>query len=476
LLAHLGDSWALLARYLTSWQWAWVIGVAAIWLLLLLLERPWSALRGYRRVAILILALLANGTLFLNIRPWSTIYAAHLDRFETWSPAVSTTRNGLVVTLLNYAWRMRHADPVVDRVAAERILRAYPLGPPVPKPPELPDIIVLQSESLFDPQRLADFEADALLPNLHRLMQSHRHGDLWVPAFGGGTIRTEFEVLTGLAMREFPEVEYPYFSLTVSSAVPSLASVLGSMGYRTIAMHPNSRDFWNRAAAFEHLGFDEFDAIEQFASAERIGYYISDEALVDRMLARLEGASGPTFLFAISMENHGPYDNYPNADPVRLAAQPVPSGLNEAATARLRGYFYHLENADRQLARLVDALRHRSRPSLLLFYGDHLPALPKVYSDLGFDDGGSATAQPVPWLLVDSRTTLAAPGNEPSASFYLPGLLLDAAGIDDRDYFHLLELLRRVDTPHGNWTPPDGEGMRAVMQLRHSGRLRIDPP
>lgn len=38
LLAHLGDSGALLARYLTSWQWAWVIGVATIWLLLLLLN------------------------------------------------------------------------------------------------------------------------------------------------------------------------------------------------------------------------------------------------------------------------------------------------------------------------------------------------------------------------------------------------------------------------------------------------------
>ena len=56
LLAHLGDSGALLARYLTSWQWAWVIGVATIWLLLLLFERPWSALRGHRRLTILILA------------------------------------------------------------------------------------------------------------------------------------------------------------------------------------------------------------------------------------------------------------------------------------------------------------------------------------------------------------------------------------------------------------------------------------
>ena len=475
LLAHLGDGGALLARYLTPAQLAWSAGIALAWLLLLLFERPWQDLSGRRRLALLVAVLLVNGGLFLNMRPWSTVYAAHLDRFETWSPSVSMSRNGLIVTLLNYSWRVRHPAMAVDREAAARVLRNHPLPPAMADPTEWPDIIVLQSESLFDLERLSGIDDGATLPHLRRLMAEHRHGDLWVPTYGGGTIRTEFEVLTGLAMREFPDVEYPYFSLTTSNAVPSLPGLLREKGYRTIAMHPNARDFWNRAVAFEHLGFDEFDAAERFAGARRVGYYISDEELVERMLARLNESPGPTFLFAISMENHGPYDNYPNADPARLAAQPVPDGLSGVPAARLRGYSYHAENADRELGRLVDALRARSRPSLLLFYGDHLPALPAVYAELGFDDGAEGPAQPVPWLLVDSRRSVAQVAAEPTASFYLPALLLDAAGIDDRGYFRLLESLRRADAPQRDWTPAESEGMRAVMHLRHGDRFSIEP-
>src|SRR4029079_14919915 len=116
-------------------------------------------------------------------------------------------------------------------------------------------------------------EPDQVLPEFRRVAAMSRHGDLWVPTYGGGTIRTEFEVLTGIAMRYFPEVEYPYFRLT-ATALPSLPSVLAAHGYRTVAMHPHEREFWNRASALSHLGFDEFDAGEQFGDAPLSGWYV----------------------------------------------------------------------------------------------------------------------------------------------------------------------------------------------------------
>ncbi|MEZ5462075.1 MAG: LTA synthase family protein [Dokdonella sp.] len=474
-LAHLGQDAALLSRYVSATQLALSACIAMTCALLLYFESPWTALSGRRRAMLLVAALFANGTLLLKLQPWSTVYAAPLKGFEAWSPASSVARDGVIVTLLNYNWRMNYASVHVNHAATTGILRRHPLPPPVPEPVELPDIIVLQSESLFDPARLRGVDEGILLPQLQHLMRSNRHGDLWVPAFGGGTIRTEFEVLTGLAMRSFPEVEYPYFSLAISGTVSSLASVLGQKGYRTIAVHPNSRDFWNRASAFGRLGFEEFDAAEQFVDANRIGYYPSDADLVDHVLARLDETKGPSFIFAISIENHGPYDDFPNADPDHLAAQPVPANLTASAAARLRGYFYHLENADRELGRLAEALRGRSRPSLLLFYGDHLPALPRIYSELGFEDGASGPLQPVPWLLVDSQRSHPTANSESTASFYLPALLLDAAGIDDRGYFRLLESLRRVDSPKGGWTPNEDQGLVALMQLQQRGQLSVQP-
>lgn len=470
LLGHLGDGAALLLHYLPRGTVAGVMAALAILLLLAWRERPWTRLRAWPRALLLGAAAALAATLALNTRPWSAFYAVD-DDFKAWSPADSARNSGLPVTLLRYAWDMSFALPQPDRAAAAQLLQKHaPAASASGAAADLPDIVVLQSESFFDPMRLRGAELSQTLPEYRRLAAGTRHGDLWVPTFGGGTIRTEFEVLTGIAMRYFPSVRYPYFRLT-AKAVPSLASVLAERGYATVAIHPNSRDFWNRAAALAHLGFEEFAGSEQFTEAERVGWYTSDDALVDRVLERLEAAQSPLFLFAISMENHGPYDDYPNADRARLAAQSVPTGLGDPAARRLRGYLYHLENADRALGRLADALRQRPRRTLLLFYGDHLPSLPMTYAQHGFDDGAPGADQPVPWLLLDTAQPPQARETESTASFYLPGLLLDAAGLGDRGYFDLLEAVRRDDRPGRRWVPAEDEGLRALMQLRQRGEF-----
>lgn len=468
LLGHLGDGGSLLLRYLPHRAKAAVVAGAAGIALLLWRERPWTRLRGAPRAALLVGALAVTATLALDTWPWPGVYAADAD-FMTWSPRASADRSGLSVTLLRYAWSTMVALPAPDRAAARQLAERHARAPSaVPAAAgERPDIVVLQSESFFDPARLRGLEDSQVLPRYRRLAAESLHGNLWVPTYGGGTIRTEFEVLTGIAMRYFPTVQYPYFRLT-SDSPPSLASLLAARGYRTIAVHPHSRAFWNRASAFDHLGFQQFDGIEQFGNARRVGYYVGDEALVDHILQRLDDAPGPAFVFAISMENHGPYEDYPNADARQRAAEPVPHGLGNAAARDLRGYLYHLENGDRALGRLADALRKRARRTLLLFYGDHLPALPRVYAEAGFDDAARPWQQPVPWLLLD--TAAADPGPPlATASFYLPALLLDRAGIDDGGYFRLLETVRRGDHPGRDWIPAEDEGLRAIMQLRQRG-------
>ena len=106
------------------------------------------------------------------------------------------------------------------------------------------------------------------------------------------------------------------------------------------------------------------------------------------------------------MENHGPFDWRPGLDQERLASLPLPAGLEEGGKYWLRNYLYLLEDADHELGRLAEALQHRKRRTLLLFYGDHLPALPPVYEEIGFADGKGPKSQPVPWLLIDNGRKL----------------------------------------------------------------------
>lgn len=474
LLGHLGDGGNLLLRYVPRSAVASLLLAIACLVALACWERPWRRLRGARRLFALTLVSALGASLLAGVRPWPQVYAADADEYQQWSPAVSTLHSGLLTTLLRFSWDTAFVLPEPDRALAEQFLRDHASAVASPadgEADERPDIIVLQSESFFDPARLRGLEPEQVLPEFRRVAAMSRHGDLWVPTYGGGTIRTEFEVLTGIAMRYFPEVQYPYFRLT-ATALPSLPSVLAAHGYRTVAMHPHEREFWNRAAAFTNLGFDEFDADEKFDDAPRSGWYISDEALVDHMLKKLDDAKGPLFLFAISMENHGPYEGFPNADTQRIAAQPVPAGADGAGAERLRGYLYHLGGADHSLGRLADALSKRKRRALLLFYGDHLPALPLLYQGAGFDDGAKGPEQPVPWLLFDSAHAQAPAGAEATSSFYLPALLLAQAGIDDHGYFEALESARHDDRPQRDWTPVGDPALRAVMQLRQRGEIR----
>lgn len=422
-------------------------------------------------------AIACGASLLAGVAPWKELYSKEKYDFQPWAPSYSVDRTGLIASLLMHQWVAPTPSlPAPDRGTAAELLAqiAQHAGPEHAAagmdPADLPDIVVLQSESFFDAARLNGVEPDQVAPSLRRLMDGALHGDLWVPTYGGGTIRTEFETLTGIALRYFPQVHYPYYGL-LTPQTPTLASVLGAHGYRTLAVHPNSSDFWNRATSFRAMGFEQFDDETRFGDAPREGYFISDEALVDHVLARLDEQDVPTFVFAISIENHGPYDSAPNLDGKRLEAMPTPPGMPPDAAGALRHYLYHVDAADRTLGRLAEALSHRSRRSLLLFYGDHLPSLQVVYDAIGFDDGGSHDTQPVPYVLIDSAA--ANREVEDSTSYFLASRLLERAGIDE-PYFRALDVVHAETHLGAGYTPAWDPALGELMGLRRLGEWPAD--
>ena len=474
----------LFGHYVGMSAWQALIALALLAFSVLLWRQPPVDMpRRWPRVAIATIPVILGFGLLQGWTPWKHVYSAEQLHFEPWSVVDSAGRAGLVGNLVLYHWELADRQNLKpDQTAATDLLRNHadalrtrlgPNGSSTGMPSDTrPDIVIVQSESLFDPARMKGVAEGVYLPNYHRLRKQGLSGDMRVPTFAGGTIRTEFEVLTGMALAFFPGVQYPYFEIA-DRPLPGIVRTLARHGYHSTAIHPNAGVFWNRNQAFKQLGFDAFIDGESFPESAKVGLFTGDAALTDRVLQELENKDTPQLIFAISMENHGPFDWRPGLDAERLANLPLPEGLDAGGEYWLRNYLYLLEDADHELGRLADALQKRERRTLLLFYGDHLPALPPVYHQLGFKDEGVAKTQPVPWLLLDNGRTLRADNaGINTTSWLLPSILLDAAGITGDRYFAALDALRAsVPLTNAPVSAALEQALAAMGQLRYRDEL-----
>ena len=210
--------------------------------------------------------------------------------------------------------------------------------------------------------------------------ESFEYGELTVPAWGANTMRTEFAMLTGVPNEHLGYARfYPY--AFVRRNCPSLASAFRSTGYRTRAIHPYHADFFGRDRAFPLLGFEHFIDIRHFDDSRRVGPYIGDAAVTDAIMGVLdEAGDAPHFIFAMTMENHGPLHLEAVEDGEGAALHQFG---DERPWRDLTAYLRHVRNADDMIGTLIDYLRQRKRDTVLCFYGDHVPALPHVYERLG---------------------------------------------------------------------------------------------
>ena len=236
-----------------------------------------------------------------------------------------------------------------------------------------PNIIMVQLESFIDPLwiKTIDFSEDPI-PNFRNIFNNYTSGLLTIPGLGGGTANSEFEVITGFSSNLFGAGEFPFNTLLSSNTSPSLAYYLKNLGYSSHALHNNDATFYSRYKAYKNLGFDTFTPMECMPNMDKTPMgWAKDTYLTSEIEKLLTNTDTPDLVFAVSVQGHGSYPNSPLEDSaIKLSSNIEISNLNS-----IEYYVNQLHEMDTFIGELINMVNSLNEPSIVVFYGDHHPAI-----------------------------------------------------------------------------------------------------
>ena len=326
---------------------------------------------------------------------------------------------------------------------------------------EAPNVIMVLSESFYDLTRLPDltYERDPL-ENFHALESESISGTFHSHYLGYGTGYLEMSMLQGITGLDFnPGTNICFLTDDSYSRLDAMPWALVNQGYTAQMLHGYNDSLYNRTITYPRMGFSQLlfsQDVQQLGfdwkGGMYGGYYLMDSYLFEGVLHQMEeinAAGSPALLYAITMENHQPFDAEKFNYECQIGVES--QTLNEENMAIVRVMLEGITRADQALGALTDALREVERPTIVVFFGDHRPNLfmtdgDTVYTKLGLCPSNDA-AEWTPEQVNDLYST-----------DYLiwandPALLKGQAGTRQESSITALapQLLEMLGTPVSRW-------------------------
>ncbi|MGM9986718.1 MAG: LTA synthase family protein [Bacillaceae bacterium] len=250
------------------------------------------------------------------------------------------------------------------------------------------NVIFYQLESFFDPYTLPNitFKEDPI-PFFHELQEQFTSGNLHVPVFGGTTVNSELELLTGFTTQGFPPKTVPYVNYLKDKPIESLAHYYRKKGYTTYAIHNHEQTFFSRNKVYKNMGFDYFIGKEGFPKkAYNETNWMKDELIVDVINDAIKKTKNRDFIFSVGVQTHG---YYPSVPLYNEKIEFESNHLSEEEKIIFQNYLHEMNEVDSAIKKLIDSANSWGEPTVIVFYGDHLPTLGEhgsFYKNLGFSD------------------------------------------------------------------------------------------
>ena len=324
------------------------------------------------------LSIFAVGTFYGNAKGSIEVYR--------WNLPVSYERNGFMYSFLDTAAGFKVKEPsdynkasiekIKNDIIEESQLASNDTKMASAMPAKFPNIIIVQLESFMDLHRIngLTFKEDPI-PTFRKIASESTNGFLKVPTYGGGTVRSEFEVLTGLSTDYLPVGEIPNNNILKKQPVESLAYILHDYGYGTNVVHNYEGNFYNRDTVYPNLGFDKYISMEYMDKPNNQSWQYPEDVLNIKPIEDIiSNNEKPQFIYNVTVESHG---GYSSSD---FENYTVDGNLDQEEKNELQCYIDKLRGVDEYIKELLDYVESSGEPTVIAMFGDHLPSL-KIIND-----------------------------------------------------------------------------------------------
>lgn len=247
-----------------------------------------------------------------------------------------------------------------------------------------PNIIVFFAESFWDINKVSNevnFDKKITF-NLNKLKNEGIYFEMISPSYGGTSANVEFEFLTGANLAYFGNGYVPYMQLYTNKNyynAPSIIHELKNNDYYTKVVAYTGPRLFNSSKFYKYAGFDTKEYIYEIKELNKYldeswkkGPNVSDEHIVDEIIKEFNNKekNKKEFYMVLTMQAHGPYkkDKYDSYD-IKIKNSRFNEGMNDSILSYAQGIY----DTDKQLGRLYEYIKTLDEPTIIVFYGDHLP-------------------------------------------------------------------------------------------------------
>ncbi|MDP2182278.1 MAG: LTA synthase family protein [Actinomycetota bacterium] len=229
-------------------------------------------------------------------------------------------------------------------------------------------VIIVQFEALQDMLVNAKIDGAEITPNVNALAEeSWYFPNMFSQIAGGNTADAEYALVTSLLppRGKAASIEYADRELT------SLPRLLGERGYRSITLHQNQAEYWNRKELYPALGYSAYYDRESLPKKDNMWRGASDEVLFAegaKVLESLEASDTPFFSLFVTLSSHAPFRYVPPA------RRPLKISSATQRSSKMGEYTTALSYTDMAFGKFVAQLKKSGLydSCILVVLGDHM--------------------------------------------------------------------------------------------------------